>query len=374
MTYSIPSMVRLMVLMAVGSTVLAIAVSRLDPPQPMRRFLRPVADFNINDVYLDDASRKSRWLNAETGALAVVDINSDDVLEAASCSPWVDDSGHRQVVGRWSNRTWQGPDTVCHEFGLTRYSFPDGKMLNQVPTDIVPSSPPCWFPGVQAKVLFVAGDGRLYRFAFESDSPSDPARAGVKPFDAQPEPLTWDCPRPGGGEVFITAITWPEDPRMGGRLVATVQIQEHPVGARTQLSQQQIYWLKLNHAGTRIIDAGPMIKRDVDPIVSNKVDDRSPTVLRLPDGTLGLAYASKAVGGTGWSVRLGTLELDADHRPIPIAWSRTRIIATECLSGPLAFSADGRWLSVLTNEIESPERVGRFATTAAGGSPLPSPK
>lgn len=209
MTVSVHSMVRLTIFLAVGSTILAVGVSRLDPPRQIRRSLQPVTTMNVNDSALRKPDRHPRWLDLETGDLTTISINAHDVFEAASCSPWVDESGKRQVVGRWSSRSVEGPLMVSQAFGLGRYSYPDGELLNQVDSEIVPIGPPCWFPGTQARVLFSAGDGQLYRFAFEPMETTDYDMLNQdEPVDHQPTALTWGCPKPGRGDVFISDISW----------------------------------------------------------------------------------------------------------------------------------------------------------------------
>ena len=116
------------------------------------------------------ADRTPRWLDAETGTVTTFPIEEGDVLEAASCSPWVDEKGRHQVIGRWSSRTKDGPMSMSTDFGLARYMFPSGQLLDHVSTDIVPVGAPSWFPGTRANILFAAGDGNLYKYAFETEA------------------------------------------------------------------------------------------------------------------------------------------------------------------------------------------------------------
>ncbi len=362
MTFSFGSMLRLAVLMAVGCTILAVGVSRLDPPKVVKRFPRPVTHYNINDYFLNVQDRNPRWIDSETGGMTLSSVVADDVLEVASCSPWVDETGHHQAVGRWSNRTLQGPNTVSHEFGLARFSFPDGRILNQISSEMYPISPPCWFPGTRARVLFAAGDGKLYHYAFESDSPTSAPGEPLEPFDSEPVPLTWNAPKPEGGDVLICEAAWPGDARMGGRLVVSIRVQEVGADGARRFSRTQLWWLKLNHSGTQIIEAGPLVDHDLGKTVAERSDERSPTVAALPDGSLGLAYTRQAEGGSDWSVCLARLTTDADHHLVPSLESRTRVMTGGSHPAPLAFSSDGRWLNALVGDSESDEAVVRFPT------------
>ena len=360
MSFSFGSMIRLMAVLAVGATLLAISVSRLAPPQAPRRFPRPVTSYNINDFYFQAKNRQSRWIDSETGTLSVMPFPSDDIVEATSTSPWVDESGHRQAVGRWSNRTWRGPGTICHEFGLARFSMPDGRMLNQVPADIVPVGPPCWLPGTQARIVFTAGDGRLYRFAFEAETP-DLLGDSSESADARPSVLTWRCPRPGQGDVFISDLAWPEDPRLGGRLIASMRLNESGDGEPMHLTRTQLYWLKLNHSATEIIEVGPLLDHDVSRSAASRLDERSPTVASLADGTLGLAYTRQSADESHWSVYLAPLSATADH-VVPARESRSRVVIARSQPGPLSFSSNGKWLNALVGDLDSKESVARVPT------------
>ena len=364
MTFSFSSMIRLVVLLVVGSTILAVGVSRLDPHKPARRLPGPATHFDINDFFLHVTDHQSRWLDSETGKLTVLPFLVDDILEAGSSSPWVDESGRHQVVGRWANRTFEGPNTVSHDIGLARVSFPDGRILNQVPTEVYPVGPPCWFPGTKARVLFTAGDGQLYRFSFESEAAATSSGDSAEPVDSEPTALTWTCPKPGGGDVFIGDISWPEDARMGGGLVVSLRVHERDEVGSRRFSKTRLWWLKLNHSATRIIEAGPLVNHDISGPSAQDFDERSPSVAALPDGSLGLAYTRQVETGLGWSVCLARLTTDADHRLVPSLESKTRVVAARAYPAPLAFSSDGKWLNALVGDTDSEESVGRFPTTA----------
>ncbi len=374
MTFSFGSMLRLAILLAVGCTILAVGVSRLDPPKVVKRYPRPVVHYNINDFFLRVQDRDPRWIDAETGGMTVSSVVANDVLEAASCSPWVDETGHHQAVGRWSNRTLQGPNTISHEFGLARFSFPDGRILNQISSEMYPVSPPCWFPGTKARVLFAAGDGKLYRYAFESENPTTAPGESTEPVDPAPVPLIWNAPKPDGGNTVVCEVAWPEDARMGGRLVVSMRVHEQDADGTRRFSKTQLWWLKLNHSGTQIIEAGPLVNHDVAGSRASQFDERSPIVAGLPDGSLGLAYTKQVEGSPDWSVCLAQLTTDADHHLVPSLESKTQVMTTRSHPAPLAFSSDGKWLNALVGDTESDETVVRFPTvdgTIDQASPAP---
>lgn len=365
MSFSFTSMVRLLTLLALGSTVLAIGVSRLDPPHSDRRIPRPVAEYNISDYFQGAEVRKSRWLNAATGAVMLTGLADGDVLESASCSPWTDPADGRQVVGRWTSRSGHGPGVTCRAFGLARYSFPEGRMIDQIATDIVPVGPPCWLPGTVARIVFSAGDGQLYRFNFEAEG-----KAG--PVDVEPRPLQWACPRPGVGEVFVDQVIRPEDARLGGRLVATLRLRDERSIKARQFSRTQLWWLELDRSATRIVAAGPLLRHDDAEARGIESEERSPALAALPDGTLGLAYVRQLDDEPGWSLRLTRLDLVAGHLPEPADELRARTLAMRNHLAPLAFSPDGKWLNVLLGDGDSTASIDRIATAVAGAVAPPA--
>ena len=138
MSFSFSSLIRLIVLLALTATMLAVGLARLDPVRPERRTRCMTRFSNINEYFLDVADRIPRWLDSEDGKIGSHPPEDGDVLEAASCAPWVDEKGHGQVAGRWSSRTRNGSMSVSSDFGLARYTFPGSEMLDHVSTEIVP--------------------------------------------------------------------------------------------------------------------------------------------------------------------------------------------------------------------------------------------
>ena len=357
MSFSFSSLIRLMVMLALGSTMVAVGLARLDPPRPTWRARNVAPAFNINEYYVDVTDRTPRWLDAETGRIVEGPLADGDVLEAASCSPWVDDRGHRQVIGRWSSRTEDGPMSMSKDFGLARYTYPGGEPLDHISTEIVPTSSPCWFPGTRARVVFTAGDGKLYRYAFE---PQEGTPIG-KGRDPRPTPLTWRCPRPGGGEVFLGDLTWPEDPRLGGCLVVSLRHQGVGGGAPRAFSRTQLWWLKLNHAGTEVVEAGRLIA-PAAAASADEFEERSPNVATLPDGRIVLVYLRQRAGGTTWELRVAAIAIEGDRRTPSIAEAATRAVAEHYQAAHPAFSPDGRWLNAIVGDSHRATRTLRVRT------------
>jgi hypothetical protein len=360
MSFSFSSLVRLIVLLAMGTTMIAVGVARLDPPKPTWRAKRPVSHVNVNEYYLGVRDRTPRWLDVDTGRLSAYPLEGDDVLEVANCSPWVDQEGRRQVVGRWSSRTPDGPMSVSSDFGLARYVFPGGQLLDQISTEIVPVSPPCWFPGTRARILFASGDGMLYHFAFEPE-PWLKAQGVSEPgHDSRPRPLTWRCPKPGKGEVYMSDLTWPDDPRMEGRVVVALREQENEPSGTRSFSRSRLWWLKLNHAGTDIIDSGRLVAPELKGDDSDDLDQRSPTVGTLHDGRTVLAYFQQSVGKTGWDLRMASIRFEGEGHAPTALHKDSRLLSGRCQPTHTSFSTDGRWLNAITGQAPTEGRVARL--------------
>jgi len=369
MSFSFSSLIRLLVLLALGSTMVAVGLSKLDPPRPDWRTRRTTQNFIINEYFIDAIDRTPRWLDAGTGSLTEVPLADGDLLDAASSSPWVEEQGRRQVIGRWSSRIKDGPMSISKDFGLARYTFPGGEVLDQVPTEIVPVGPPCWFPGTRARVIFAAGDGMLYHYAFESED-RDKAGSGR---DARPIPLAWRCPKPGDGNIFLGDLTWPEDPRMGGCLIVSLRHQGIGVEDARSFSRMQLWWLKLNHAGTEVVETGRLVTTDVTGPSARQFDERTPTVSTLPDGRTVLAYLRQRGGEAGWELRVAPISIETGRQIPTVLESRSRVLAEKCQASHPAFSPDGRWLSAITGSTPADGRLARLrADKALAGPASPS--
>ncbi len=362
MSFSFSSLIRLLVLLAIGSTMVAVGLARLDPTRTHWRFLKPTKYSNVSEYFLDVTDRTPRWLDAESGRVEPFPISDDDVLETASCAPWANEQGQTQAVGRWSSRTKDGPMSMSNDFGLARYTFPGGEMIDHVSTEIVPVTPPCWFPGTRARVLFAGGDGVLYHFAFESDRGPGSSAPPIKAADDHPGTIAWKCKQPGDGSVFISDVTWPEDPKMRGALVVSLRQQvTMPTGSKA-FSRTQLWWLKLNNAGTQIVDAGRLVRTDPDGSHGEEVDERSPSVATRPDGSLMLAYLGQRPGQKGWDLRVAPIAIEQDRKVPVVLESEAKLLGEQCLPARPSFSPDGRWVNVIVGPSSIESKVARHST------------
>ncbi len=327
----------------VGGLVLtlaaAVGLARIAPAPSGWRIPCPVAYTSINSFYLEPCGRGSVWIDLDGGATVGGTRKGDaELIEYASFSPWRDESGRWQVVGRWS---WGlHGDSTESSYGLARVTFPGGEVLDHVETDVFPVSDPCWYPGTRARVLFAAGDGRLYQCAFEpAGGPGAPPDGG----EVRPRVLTWNCPLPGEGGVYLTDPCWPSDPRMRNIIFVGLR-RTPPIAGGTRVSgPTQIWWLRLSDDGGSIEEAGQLLGKATD---GPDVVERCPMLGCSPAGVPVLAYL-RLMPGQPLALYVAEIDMDREHGcPRLVAGSGAKV-AENCQASPPIFSRDRRWLGVV---------------------------
>ena len=187
----------------------AVGLSRIAPPAG-RRMPCPVAYTSINSFYLSRglAGRLDRrgW-RGDGGRYSKGD---EELVEYTSFSPWRDESGRWQVVGRWS---WGPSRRLDRE--LVR---PGSRHLPLAArcstTSRRTSSPSAIRAGMPAP-----GPACCSRRGTRSCTSAtlEPA-AGPDAPPTRPSTglgrLTWNCPLPCAGGVFLSDPCWPSDPRL----------------------------------------------------------------------------------------------------------------------------------------------------------------
>jgi hypothetical protein len=314
----------------------AIGVGKLAPP-PAHSSVRSrtgTTQAGVNGVLFPGGDRSARLVDAETGLMRRLETGRDDRIEHVSVSPWADAESHQQAVGRWFHREGDSTQLVPQGIGLARVELPSGRLLNRIETRMAPVAPPCWSTGVEASVIFAAGDGSLYRFAFEkADSPYSLS-------DEKPVRLTWRCKAPGEGHVYLAEPSRPTHPRWRGRLLVSLNTQSM-VDGLPKMSVGQIWWLELNAAETEIVAAGPVTGSSE----TNQLE-RCPTVVGSPSNPA-LAYISPGLSGRRWELRVAPVEFVGDEGAPVARTGKSVVLATDCAPAPPAVSADGQRLTFL---------------------------
>jgi hypothetical protein len=333
MRISLTNLIRMMAFAGLALCVVAVGLGHMAGDAPDLRSPRHVERVWVHPFLLGRPDPGPEFLDVGTGRFWRPGLPAGDRLEYGSLAPWRGPRGETQVVGRWASRSGSDARQVVNQFGLGRFSLPDGRALDRVPLSILPVGPPCWFPGTSARVLFAAGDGRIYRFAFEGPEGRDP----------HPQPLSWAEGVFPEGRIILGDPSWPAEPRLGGRALAVVSRVEDEGGA-SRFDGPRIWWLRLDPDGARIEAAGPLTGPATSDPESAQVLERHPMVGPAPGGGLVLAYLARRLDRGEWQVRVAPLEADARTGALRADIAAVRVLAEDCLPVPPTFSADGRWI------------------------------
>ncbi|WP_435018881.1 hypothetical protein TA3x_000870 [Tundrisphaera sp. TA3] len=350
MTFSFSSLIRLTALLSIAATMFAVSLSRVDRQTSDTRTRSAPGVIQLNGYYLKNISRDSQWFDVDSGRIKTMTMASGDLVETSSRAPWVDRRGQSQIVGRFSVRSSPGPLSTSLDFGLARYSYPDGRLLDRVSTDVMPIAPPAWYPGTRARVLYVAGNGHLYEFDFEGDR----MRSEIEP---KPHRITWGCRPPGEGEPFLTEVRWSDDPRMASFPLVTLRRRLIDAEGRQEFTRTQIWWLKLDPAGSTVLAAGPLIDGD-----AGDQDEHSPAITTLPDGRLAASFLIHEAETSAWRARVGVIREASAGVPPSLAAKAVRTLDGELQPTTTAFSSDGRYLSVMLGSDAEHARPVRLPT------------
>jgi hypothetical protein len=293
-------------------------------------------------------------LDAETGAILTFPRSTAvEVLDLLRCSPWRDGRGQFHLIGRWHDGVAAGVEYSPRTFGLVRCTFPAGKILDRVALDPVPTEAPCWSPDASDRVLYAAGDGRLYSYQLPAaEGPRGSAEA------MPPRPLRWEIDPPGDGPIHLQDLCWPGAPALGGRLLVALNPWDNPSRAYRGL---QLWWLQLGPDGTAIVAAGRLLQPDGDDAPARRVVERLPSVGTARDGTPLLAYLTRARGQDAQELWVAPIMIDATSGAPRVLAAGRRKLAEGCEAAAPAFSADGRWVYAARRHVGSGTRLERFA-------------
>lgn len=337
--------------------LVAVGLGRVAPRPASSRTSSDVAYIPINGYHFPTDDGEPRFLDPKTGKLVRLALSEPDQVDCAVCSPWRDEAGESQVIGRWIRR--EGDRQLVAEIGLARYTLPSGRILDRVPLDVVPVGHPCFFPGKSARILFAAGNGRLYRYAFENE---DGTAALGNDDEGTAQSLTW---RVDGleerGTVIIDPV-WPRDPRLAGRLIVSMTRLEKQ-GDRRIFGPNQLWWLQLDRAGTQIQAAGPLVRRRGLPAGTPLDEERLPNVVATADGGLVLAYLSRRDNGRheGWNLGLAPIDIDPATGAPSVDEANVHRVSSMVTPTLPTFSSDGQWVYALPRVRSVSEHVERFS-------------
>ena len=323
--------------------LVAVGLGRMRAEPATRRVPAPVRQVGFGVVIAGPDGTRANLIDLETGRSGRVALPPGDELYLASCSPW-SDGGGPQLVGRWTRRDAHALPTAC---GLIRLALPAGRVLGQVETDILPITPPCWYPGTAPRILYAAADGALHHYAFGE---------GADPGDKAPGVVAWRDLPAGVAAVRIVDAAWPADPALGGCLL--VSAFARPTDRAAGPESPALWWLRLDRSGTAVAAAGRLVRRD-EPTGAEPWE-RLPAAGRSADGTPRLAYLERAAEESGWRVVVAPIRADGAGGAPAVHRAEGRVLAEGCGAVAPSFSADGRWLAGITAGGPPPSTVRRL--------------
>ncbi len=347
------NMVRLCGLVVIGWTLLALGVGMC------RSDRRPAEDasFFLPEPALHEAVavnrselpglEEYRLVDRSTGRVEPLPLPDDANWGCVTVSPWRDQEGNLEAVGRWNRRV---PDGEGAFYGLGLFRLCDTTVVRSVDLNVLPTGRPCWIPGRPGDVLFPAADGQLHRChlargsdAHELNDEQAQTRAtSARPFAARP--VSWRCAVPGSGRVFITDPIWPCERQLRKFVLASLSMQTLFDG-KPRNGTSQIWWLEMSERGDEILSAGRLTgsaraSDDHDALV-----ERTPSVAVGPSGRLTLAYLTRARGETSWQLRLAALSIPRETGKPVIAAVPSRTdddVPNGLLAMAPTFSTDGQ--------------------------------
>src|SRR5437868_13814808 len=122
MRISLSALVRLIALLGVGSTVLAVGVSRAVPkgPAPVRGVEVSPRYYGVNGVVFTPHQEGNFLLDTETGELREFTLPKRLGFDYVTCSPWRDERGDYELVGRVTERSGTDEGKLCDGWGMAR--------------------------------------------------------------------------------------------------------------------------------------------------------------------------------------------------------------------------------------------------------------
>jgi len=347
--------IRLVTFAGLLTTVAAIALAWTVTPPPAGRVSCPAPPAVISGYPVFPRDCDPRFLDPETGSWTRMTLASGDRVAAASCSPWRDEKGRFQVIGRWTSWSKSGQGAEMTDVGLIRFTYPDGEVLDRIPTEVVPITPPCWYPGTTARVVFAAGDGQLYEINFEERAPRG---SGAEPTQPRPRALKWRGNVPGDGKVFLTDVALPAEPLFGGRVLVSLSMVKPPAKLFTPM---QIWWLQLDASGMVIEEAGRLTAPESDVWGARPASEHRPALASNREGALTLAYMISRPDLRGRRLRIAPIKIDS-ATGIPAARAAIDLTADKtCLALTPLFSRDATWLACLFEQDSGTPEVERVS-------------
>jgi probable HAF family extracellular repeat protein len=178
-----------------------------------------------------------------------------------------------------------GMDDATGSTVLVRSTFPTGRVLDRVKTEVLTCGRPCWFPDGSDRILFAGTDRRLYVFEFPRVRGAGHSASARAP--PPPHAVRWEVEPPGVGEVWFQYPCWPTGPALGGRLIVALSCIDD---ASRREWKSRLWWLQVSADADAIVGAERSIVAGTPGQSQVPQQEFLPSVGTTKGGTPLLAY------------------------------------------------------------------------------------
>ena len=355
------NIIRLCGVVVIGWTLLAMGVGALHDdrgraaqetnfflPQPALHEAVAVSPFKL------DGMEEYRLVDRSSGHEKPMALPDQGSWSLVRISPWRDQDGNLEAVGRWSRRDSRGDEGF---WGLGLFRLSDSTVVQSIDLDVLPTGRPCWVPGRPGDLVFPAGDGQLHRCRLShnanlaSDKPSRKRTAEPLAESPVPRPVTWRCAVPGSGSVYISDAVWPAEEQLRKFIFASLSTKSR-VDGKLRAEPAQIWWLEMSPRGDEILSAGRLTALATSTDASAPTVERMPNVTVSPAGRLTLAYLARVGHETSWRLCCAAVSIEKSTGKPTIVGSpvTTNELPGALLPSPPAFSSDGQTVFASTED------------------------
>ncbi len=341
--------VRLLVLLVIGSTVLALGAGVLG----VGAHDSSGSTFFLASRSLHDAlplcrleypgAVEYRLVDQTNGQINALTLPERDEWSLLSVSPWRDQDGNLEAAGRWVCRR-EGEEEFC---GIGSLRLADSTVKKRVTLDVLPTGKICWVYGRPGEVLFPAGDGQLYRCNIAGragENASDNSRKHPQKNESnvlKARAVAWKTEMPGLAVPRLGDPAVSSEPVLARLVFVSLSSQEFRAGRRINLPSK-LWWLVLNDDGDAIVNAGRLIEPGPEEQWDDTISERLPNVVTGAGGEISLVYLTRSLGQKSWKLRSAKLEIGAETG-LPRMHSGTAldVLAKDVTASPLVVSANG---------------------------------
>ena len=347
MRMTLTALVRLIAFMAIGSTMVAVGVSRAVPkPGPELGLSERTPRYvGVNGSAFSPPRPSFSVIDTGTGELQEVALPNGVTFDYATCTPWHGERVEYELVGRMVERVGKATDQLCEGASLVRIDLTTREEISRSSLIPLVTGSPCWLNGSPSRVVFPAGDGQLYLQVLGDDDASTPEQPTERLL------VAWAADLAKHHGSIINDVVRPIVTALNGKLLVAISHRTQNT-TRAKLGRSEIWWLSLNAAGTQIVEAKPLFNSGSRMDENNLVEERLPNMIATPDGRLALAYLRREPRSANWELAVVEVRLDAMTGDPIAQTAECRPVASESALSLPAFSADGRWLYHLPKRLE----------------------